>query len=215
MKTFYKIENGKAQVGSGQLVPESFIEYTEYEQLPLRTCSCCGLEAITEDDLDMFRKDTNSKYGRLNKCKLCANKDDKIKNKENPRSLNKNRADYMKKYRNQYYSLEENKTRRKEYYIHNKDRLYKNKRAKEVVERYGVTVEYVEKALELQNFRCCICDTDITTKYNIDHCHTSGKYRGLLCMKCNTGLGMFSDNVEVLDNAIKYLKGSNTDADIL
>jgi len=40
----------------------------------------------------------------------------------------------------------------------------------------------------------------------IDHCHNNGNVRGLLCMRCNTGLGLFLDNPNFLLNAISYLK---------
>ena len=41
---------------------------------PLRVCSCCGLEAYTEEDLELFKKDKRYKYGRATVCKTCANK---------------------------------------------------------------------------------------------------------------------------------------------
>ena len=41
---------------------------------------------------------------------------------------------------------------------------------------------------------------------SIDHCHTTGKIRGLLCTRCNRGLGLFKDNSKNLLNAVKYLE---------
>ena len=40
----------------------------------------------------------------------------------------------------------------------------------------------------------------------VDHCHTTGNVRGLLCDTCNTALGKFRDNIDLLNEAIKYLK---------
>lgn len=51
---------------------------------------------------------------------------------------------------------------------------------------------------------CCICKT----KQNlvVDHCHITGRVRGLLCSKCNFGLGFFKDSILSLESAIEYLK---------
>lgn len=56
--------------------------------------------------------------------------------------------------------------------------------------------------------RCDICNKAETMKngrLHIDHCHESGKFRGLLCGKCNTALGLFGDDPKLLTLAIKYL----------
>ena len=45
-----------------------------------------------------------------------------------------------------------------------------------------------------------------SSKPHIDHCHVSGVVRGLLCLTCNTGLGMFGDSVNLLDAAKQYLQ---------
>ena len=75
-------------------------------------------------------------------------------------------------------------------------------------------IEY-EKISESQKGLCKICrkskDENGKTKKNlaVDHCHETGKVRGLLCMICNTGLGKFNDDPDILERAIKYLRGSN------
>ncbi len=67
-----------------------------------------------------------------------------------------------------------------------------------------------------QKHVCAICKKEETVKNRgkirclaIDHCHTTGKVRGLLCSRCNTGLGLFKDNPEYLQNAITYLYNSS------
>jgi len=40
----------------------------------------------------------------------------------------------------------------------------------------------------------------------VDHCHSTGKVRGLLCSNCNRGIGMLQERVDILQNAIDYLK---------
>lgn len=73
--------------------------------------------------------------------------------------------------------------------------------------------EYNEMLIK-QNYTCFICklpETKLNVKgqikpLSVDHCHKTGKVRGLLCTTCNTSLGGFKDNIELLENAIIYLK---------
>ena len=62
--------------------------------------------------------------------------------------------------------------------------------------------------LQQQNGKCAICGTDSPRKRSwvLDHCHSTGKIRGVLCRQCNIGIGMFFDNVEILERTIQYLK---------
>ncbi|WP_442953996.1 endonuclease VII domain-containing protein [Parvimonas sp. M20] len=62
--------------------------------------------------------------------------------------------------------------------------------------------------LEAQGHKCAICAGDISEKGKayMDHCHTSGKARGWLCSRCNSGLGFFRDSPELMAKAIEYVK---------
>ncbi len=74
--------------------------------------------------------------------------------------------------------------------------------------RYGMDSEDVEELLKMQEGKCNICNRSFNDNpYKIDHCHSTGKVRGLLCHQCNTGLGMLNDDIEVLRRAITYLQG--------
>ena len=53
---------------------------------------------------------------------------------------------------------------------------------------------------------CMICHKTDRRKLGIDHCHETGKIRGLLCDNCNKGIGNLQDDIEILNNAIKYLR---------
>jgi len=77
---------------------------------------------------------------------------------------------------------------------------------------YGVTQEIEQQMLYDQDNSCAICKINfslLSKKFCIDHCHDSGNYRGLLCEKCNQGLGKFNDNIEYLKSAILYLEKYN------
>jgi hypothetical protein len=73
---------------------------------------------------------------------------------------------------------------------------------------FGITVEEYQALFKAQGSVCAICDTDTPTGYNwhVDHCHTTGKVRGILCSKCNQGLGLFNDKEKVLERAASYLR---------
>ena len=74
--------------------------------------------------------------------------------------------------------------------------------------RFGVTPEWFDRLLAVQGGGCAICGTDVpggTGAFHVDHCHTTGTVRRLLCSNCNTGLGLFRDNPDLLSSATNYL----------
>jgi len=73
---------------------------------------------------------------------------------------------------------------------------------------YGITLREYDEMLEEQKGVCAICGNPQPPKFfrlAVDHCHKTGKVRGLLCQSCNGMLGLAKDNIEVMLNAIKYL----------
>ena len=77
--------------------------------------------------------------------------------------------------------------------------------------QYGITLEEYNNMLEAQDYKCAICGNEDEIegrRLAIDHCHSTGNVRGLLCGKCNRGLGLFYDNQELLKQAIQYLENS-------
>ena len=80
--------------------------------------------------------------------------------------------------------------------------------------KYGITVEQYNEMLEKQNGVCAICFKEETHKSRsgnvvplaVDHSHETGAVRGLLCHACNVSLGNVRDSIEVLENAIAYLR---------
>lgn len=85
---------------------------------------------------------------------------------------------------------------------------------------YNITYVQYTTLLESQNYTCKICQRELNTKFGmealspdtavIDHCHTTGRVRGILCNECNRGLGYFKDNINSLAKAISYLSGEET-----
>lgn len=71
--------------------------------------------------------------------------------------------------------------------------------------KFGIDLEDYNQMLEQQRYRCALCQVIVTGTLHVDHNHKTGAVRGLLCRDCNTGLGMFRDNIETLQQAIEYL----------
>ena len=80
---------------------------------------------------------------------------------------------------------------------------------------FGITLEEYNKILSEQNYVCAVCknpekeihpQSKKTRKLNVDHCHITGKIRGLLCNSCNRGIGLLKDDPELLLAGVAYLK---------
>jgi len=75
---------------------------------------------------------------------------------------------------------------------------------------YGIGLDDYNTMLEDQGGKCAICGTSEPghggNRFCIDHCHTTGKVRGLLCMPCNVSIGHLKDNVQLIENALNYVK---------
>lgn len=90
-------------------------------------------------------------------------------------------------------------------------------RWRKLLKQYGVTQAEYDQMIKEQDGVCAICNKAETEKYSngntrdlcVDHCHTTGQVRGLLCNKCNFALGAVKDNIETLKKAIKYLQKSS------
>jgi len=71
------------------------------------------------------------------------------------------------------------------------------------------TPELLQETLEFQGHKCAICGDDLKSRpvkhTHADHCHETKMPRGVLCTQCNTGLGLFKDDIERLQKAIAYL----------
>lgn len=150
-----------------------------------KLCRLCGLEF----DFENFHKKPTNKDGLDKRCKKCS-------------SL------YHKNHYVKNILVEREKRRlRDESYRRDNPEAVKSSKLKY---RYGITLEEKEKMIDNQGGKCAVCDRPIIGKSCVDHNHQTGQVREILCGLCNTGLGAFGDNVEILKNAINYLQKWNT-----
>ncbi len=146
----------------------------------LKICSACG-----KKDQE-FARNKAQKDGLQNQCKSCNKKTRAASHRQN----------YLKNYRKKWYR--KNIVAQRDYNLR---------------KRYGISVEEYQALFEKQKGRCAICGMhalEFTRALNVDHSHKTGKVRGLLCHKCNRGLGLFNDDSEKLINAVEYLNENGT-----
>lgn len=85
--------------------------------------------------------------------------------------------------------------------------MSRNHSAEHRIRRYGLTQDEFDELLYLQGMACAICRTlkPRANGWHVDHSHSTGLIRGILCSHCNIGLGNFQDSADLLENAIDYL----------
>ena len=150
------------------------------------------------------------------------------RHREKIRQYDKEHAGERKLYFKEYYK--ENMEKKKQHYkqnyedhkeeIRQRHKRYKEEHKKElrqhfVQKKYGLSPEEYDAMLKAQDNKCAICKKQFkdTKHIHIDHDHTTGKVRGILCSYCNTMLGMAHDNLEILQEGINYLKRHNNGKD--
>ena len=90
----------------------------------------------------------------------------------------------------------------------NPDKIRARDRAKGL-RAFGLTPEAYDTLLARQNGHCAICPaTPGRIRLAVDHCHVTGRVRGLLCTNCNNGLGRFRDDPALLTRAAEYLQST-------
>lgn len=146
----------------------------------MKTCVQCQL---SKELADFSPYERNRNRGLRLRCKDCNNLNDRNKRKANPEAVReKDRAKYWR-----------------DPEINRKERLKRE---------FGLTLEGYANMLAGQKGVCAICKTPPASnrRLAVDHCHTTGRIRQLLCTKCNTALGFFKESAEIVQAAADYLR---------
>lgn len=102
----------------------------------------------------------------------------------------------------------------KEYRLKYPDKVKESKRQS----KYNMEKTYNEM-LDHQGYKCKVCSTHVDNAskgaLHVDHCHSTGKVRGLLCSNCNTALGLLKDDSHIIANLLTYLKESHGNSSTL
>lgn len=114
-----------------------------------------------------------------------------------------------------YVDVEKRRAARRKSYLVRKDSILAKEREyratnpdayrrTKLKHRYGLSFEQYQELFLKQDGKCACCNERAAV--DVDHCHDTGKVRGLLCRSCNVGLGQLGDSVEGLRRAIAYLE---------
>jgi hypothetical protein len=142
----------------------------------------------TEKPINSFFKSKTAKRGHYSECKECTYE---------------RAREYRKKNWARCYET------RKKYKQRNRKKVASLTRKSALKTRYGITPERYQELLKQQNYRCGICgiheDEVSQRSLCVDHCHNSNQVRGLLCDKCNRGIGAFNDDPELISKAAEFI----------
>lgn len=147
-----------------------------------KVCSICQ----KSKSIELFSKTKQLKSGYKAHCKDCHNK------------INK-----------KYYSNKENYDRQKEWAKNNPESRRLSYKKHNLKRYYGISWEEYQELLNKFDNKCGICGGIDKINLSIDHDHSTGQVRGILCNNCNNGLGRFKDSELLLNKAIMYLQQSN------
>ncbi len=190
-------------------------KFTNYYANGSRGYSTCCRPCKNKQRTQWFKRNETENKKKLSEWGKEYNSRPEIKehNKTKNRQWFTNNKEQVKKYRQQKLN-ELNEKRRGDVTF---DEAIKLKRKsyswlKTLDTKYNMTLEQYEDMIDSQNNQCAICFIDASdtprNKLVIDHCHETGKVRGLLCDFCNTSLGKCNDNLTTIFNMYKYLYNS-------
>lgn len=165
--------------------------------MTIKLCKKCGEHKNFSD----FKKNKTKKFGLDSQCKKCNSEYRKKQTvREKTNEYQKKRAklphvkEYAKTYRKNYRESEKGSDRINNYFLK---------------KFYGISIEKYKEMFTEQQGRCAICEKEsymFKKKLSVDHNHSTGRIRSLLCHYCNTALGGFMEDKIILNKAIKYLE---------
>ncbi len=150
----------------------------------MKTCKACNVSK----ELTEFYKDKETKDGYINKCKACKDQRNIAWRKDNKDKWNA----YMREFNAEHPLSIADK---------------RQKASRTLKHRYGITMDEYDAMLASQGGGCKICGKGMfeqKVRFCVDHCHVTGKVRGILCGGCNSAIAIL-DNPILLAQAQAYL----------
>lgn len=166
----------------------------------MKTCSKCK----QPKPLVEFSRDCHAKDGLTYHCKLCASATAAAQRERNPGKHAAAAAEWRKK------NPERNAALIAAWNVKHPEKRGEYCQKSHLKKTYGLTLDDYEALVLKFGGKCGICQTlfRCSKDQNIDHCHKTGKVRGLLCRSCNQGIGQLGDSPERLRAAAAYLEAA-------
>lgn len=172
----------------------------------MKLCRKC----LIEKSLDDFHKCAANRDGLKSWCKTCSSENMKGYYQQNAdRMKARSASPEVRQKRDAYMRSERGKAMVRAYYA--TPRGQEISRRSKLKSTFGLTLEAYDELLAKQDNGCGICGrsrSDDGRRLAVDHCHNTGRVRGLLCSACNLALGMFGDDIEMLKRAVVYLENT-------
>lgn len=175
-----------------------------------KTCTKCL--QILPATLEFFYKNAGGKYGVTPRCKPCVNADNEASHAKrlaaNPDKVREQANNRSKKHYHGNLDKARGVARDSAAKARQDPAKLAKIKARKRADSAGLTPEEIEAIRRKQGNVCAICEAPEPT--DLDHCHTTGQVRWLLCKHCNRGLGAFRDSPALLRNAAALLEQLNT-----
>lgn len=165
----------------------------------MRTCTKCKLP---KEESDFYQNPKSLRFDSwCRECKLTLNlnRDPKNQCKKAAERYWANPEDSRKKDRERYWKNPEKQRERL------RARSPETRKDGKLRSQYRLSISEFETMLSEQGGGCAICG-DRSRPFCVDHCHRLGMVRGVLCRRCNTGIGMLQDSATLVLKAHEYLK---------
>ena len=196
------------------------------DMVPSKVCTQCN----QCKPCDQFNKRKAKSDGLQSECRDCHNERCRRYRDERPEEVKKAQKKYRnsdrgrsqnvkngRRYRSENREKVNERARRRR--VENYDRIREREkkseaarkekvRDKQLQDLYGITTEEYVFLLKQQDNKCACCGVsqDESSSFNVDHDHSTMEVRGLLCRKCNMGIGLLGDTANSVMAAVLYLQ---------
>ncbi len=163
-----------------------------------KKCTKCHKDKVLSD----FGKASNHKDGKKSRCLKCERAWHAENYKKNPRKIIDRNKEWKQKNPTKVRQIAKN-------YLANNQQKFREYRLRRT---FGLTIQQYDEMYLCQSGCCAVCkkhQSELNRVLCVDHDHSTGKIRKLLCHECNKALGLLYENIRTIESLAKYLRDHN------